>query len=69
VKHPTPEQLKPLLAAVDVACWAISVKEATKKGQRCRVDVKGALQDLREAWGMYCLATEDRIALESEAKT
>lgn len=62
MSHPTPEQLNPLLKAVDVACWCLAVKENTRKGQRCMVDVKGALKDLQIAWGEYQLATSDFVA-------
>lgn len=63
MSHPTPDQLKPLIDAVDVACWALAVKANTRKGYRCNVDVKGSLQDLREAWGMYQLAINDNVAV------
>ena len=68
MKHPTPEQLKPLLNAVDVACWAIAVKQHTRKGTKCRVDWKSSLVDLQEAWRMFQLVTDDKIAIISEAK-
>lgn len=68
MKHPTPEQLKPLIDAVDVACWALAVKQNTKKGQRCKADVKGALADLQEAWGMFQLSTSDGELITEEIK-
>ena len=59
MRHPTPEQLKPLINAVDVACWALAVKANTKKGFKCPVDVKSSLIDLQEAWGNFQLQVLD----------
>lgn len=53
MKHPTPEQLQPLLNAVDTAIWAHNCRHS-----RVKVDFKGAFQDLIEAYGMFRLATE-----------
>lgn len=64
--HPTPEELKPLLDAVDVACWALAVKKHTRKGTRCKVDWKSALDDLCEAWGKFQMKQSDLVAVFSE---
>jgi hypothetical protein len=65
MKHPNPDQLKPLLNAVDTAVWAWAVKANTKKGQSCRVDWKNAIQELSEAYHMYQLAMSDKVAVLS----
>lgn len=67
MKHPTPEQLKPLIDAVDVACWCLAVKANTKKGRKCRVDVKSALVELQEAWSMYQLSQSEGVAMIEES--
>lgn len=68
VKHPTPEQLENLIEAVDVACWTWAVKQNTKKGQKCVVDWKSALQDLNDAWHMYQLRQSDAVAVFGDVK-
>lgn len=65
MKHPTPEQLKPLLNAIDVAVWAYAVKTQSRKS-RVKVDFKGAMQDLTEAFHMFQLATDDRVLVTSD---
>lgn len=68
MKHPTPEELLPLLQAVDTAVWAMSVKNHTKTGQRCKVDWKGALKDLILEWERYQIKMSDLVAVTSEEK-
>lgn len=63
MKHPTPEQLLPLLKAVDTAVWAWAIKTNTKKGQSCPVKWKDAIQDLLEAYHMYELTMSDKVAV------
>ena len=60
MKHPTPEELKPLLNAVDTAVWAWAVK-----GGRVKVDWKSALKELREAWEAFQIKTDDSILVTS----
>ncbi len=64
---PTQEQLAPLLAAVDTACWALAVKQNTKKGQRCRADWKASLAELQTAWDRYQLAVSPLVAVVEDA--
>lgn len=61
MKHPTPEQLKPLLQAVDTAVWAWAVKSQTRRGNKVRVNWKNALQELTEAYHMFELTTDDSV--------
>lgn len=59
MKHPTPEELKPLLAAVDVATWAWSAKPI--RGVRnVKVDWAGAIDDLRDSWESFQRSMDDR---------
>jgi hypothetical protein len=53
LKHPSPEELRPLLDAIDVAVWAWAVKSHTSAGQPCEVDWKQSLDDLGRAWIAY----------------
>lgn len=56
MKHPSPEQLKPLINALDTFLWCRAVQRNKKnKGERCPVDVKSAELDLSEAYGVFCL--------------
>lgn len=64
MKHPTKEQLQPLLNAVDTAVWCWAVQSNSKrKGQ---VDWKSSLKDLTEAWHMYQLTLSDSEAVLSK---
>lgn len=67
MKHPTPEQLQPLLNAIDTAAWAWAVKQNTIKGRRLRVDWKGAIQYLVEVWEMFQLSVDDSVLVESKS--
>jgi hypothetical protein len=69
MRHPTPEELKPLLDAVDVVCWAWAVKTNTKKHEKCRADWKGAIVDLQEAFGAFQLQQSDAVAVLSDASS
>lgn len=68
MRHPTDEELAPLLRAIDIAAWAWNVKKNTPKGRSCPVDWRGAFQDLSEAWHMFQLTTDDSVITEQEAK-
>jgi hypothetical protein len=57
----TLEEIIHLLNAVDVACWCLAVKENTKKGQRCRVDWKSALNDLRDAYEKFKIEQANKL--------
>lgn len=60
MKHPTQEQLEPLLKALDVATWAWAVKINTKKGQSCKVDWKNAVDELCDAWQRFKMDCDDK---------
>ena len=61
MKHPTSEQLQPLLNAVDTAVWCLAVKDQTRKGLRCKIDWKSALKELEDAWYKYQITTDDKV--------
>lgn len=63
--HPTPQQLKPLLDAVDVATWTWAVRSQTPRGRKVSVDWRKAQTDLAEAWEKFQLATSDEVAVHS----
>lgn len=65
MKHPTPEQLKPLLQAVDTAVWAWAVKTQTRRGNKIKVDWKQALDELSEAYKQFEIVTDDKILVMS----
>ncbi len=65
MRHPTPEELKPLLMAIDTARWCMAVKEHTLKGVRCKVDYKNALKELWETWDQWQIKMDDKIAVLS----
>lgn len=69
MKQPTPEQLAPLLASIDVACWAWAVQKGTKNGQSCKVDWKSALDELQVAWSAYLQAAMDKEFAWHESKS
>lgn len=66
MKHPTPEQLLPLIQAIDTACWCLAVKEHTRKGTKCKVDWKFSLVELRQAWEKYQIQQDDSVLVLSE---
>ena len=64
LKHPSPDQLEPLLRAVDTAVWTWAVKTQTRRGNSVKVDWKSAQQDLAEAWHMFQIACDAHILAE-----
>lgn len=51
LRHPTPDELKPLLEAVDTFVWAWAVK--TQSNRRGVVNWKGAIEDLTAAYERF----------------
>ena len=60
------KNIEPLLKAVDTACWALAVKSSTKRGQSCKVDWKGALVDLQDAWGLFQITNSGEIVISEQ---
>lgn len=66
MRHPTPEELKPLIQAIENAIWCLAVKEHTKKGHRCKVDWKQSLVELSEAYENFQIIVDDSIVTISD---
>lgn len=60
MKHPTEEDLRELLEAIDTAMWCLAIKKNTKKGKKCPVDWKSSLDDLQKSWEVYQIKMSDK---------